>query len=83
MPTGDAFDGLAGLKEMLASNPEPLARTVAEKLLAYALGRAIEYHDYPTIRNIARDAAEDDYRWSSVILGIVRSPAFRMRTTSS
>ena len=83
MPTGDTFDGLAGLKEMLASNPEPLARTVTEKLLAYALGRAIEYHDYPAIRKIARDAAEDDYRWSSVILGIVESPAFRMRTTSS
>ena len=83
MPTGDAFDGLSGLKAMLASNPEPLARTVTGKLLAYALGRAIEYHDYPAIRGIARDAAGDDYRWSSLILGIVRSPAFRMRSTSS
>ena len=83
MPTGDAFDGLAGLKEMLAGNPEPLVRTVTEKLLAYALGRAIEYHDYPAIRGIVREADADDYRWSSVILGIVRSPAFRMRSTSS
>ena len=83
MPTGDAFDGLSGLKEMLARNPEPLVRTVTEKLLAYALGRAIEYHDYPAIRGIVREADADDYRWSSVILGIVRSPAFRMRSTSS
>ena len=83
MPTGDAFDGLSGLKDMLAGNPEPLVRTVTEKLLAYALGRAIEYHDYPAIRGIAREAAGDDYRWSSVILGIVRSPAFRMRSTIS
>ena len=83
MPTGDAFDGLSGLKEMLAGNPEPLVRTVTEKLLAYALGRAIEYHDYPAIRGIVREADADDYRWSSVILGIVRSPAFRMRSTSS
>ena len=83
MPTGDAFDGLSGLKEMLASNPEPLVRTVTEKLLAYALGRAIEYYDYPAIRGIVRDAAADDYRWSSVVLGIVKSPAFRMRTTGA
>ena len=83
MPTGAAFDGLAGLREMLSSNPEPLVRTVTEKLLAYALGRAIEYYDYPAIRGIVRDAAEDDYRWSSVVLGIVQSPAFQMRSTSS
>ncbi len=83
MPTGDAFDGLTGLKEMLAGNPQPLVRTVTEKLLAYALGRAIEYHDYPAIRGIAREAEADGYRWSSVILGVVRSPAFRMRSTSS
>ena len=81
MPTGDAFHGLSGLTEMLAGNPEPLVRTVTEKLLAYALGRAIEYHDQPTIRGIAREA--DGYRWSSIILGIVRSPAFRMRSTIS
>ena len=83
MPTGDSFHGLSGLTEMLAGNPEPLVRTVTEKLLAYALGRAIEYYDYPTIRGIAREAEADDYRWSSVILGIVRSPAFRMRSTRS
>ena len=83
MPTGDAFDGLSGLKDMLAGNPEPLVRTVTEKLLAYALGRAIEYHDYPAIREIARAADADGHRWSSVILGIVRSPAFRMRSTRS
>ena len=83
MPTGDAFNGPSGLRALLVSNPEPLVRTVTEKLLAYALGRAVEYYDYPTIRKIARDAAATDYRWSSIVLGIVESPAFRMRSTGS
>ena len=83
MPTGDAFDGPSGLRALLVSNPEPLVRTVTEKLLAYALGRAVQYYDYPTIRKITRDAAVTDYRWSSIVLGIVESPAFRMRSTGS
>ncbi len=83
MPTGHAFDGLAGLREMLVEDPEPLVRTVTEKLLAYALGRSIEHYDHPTIRRIAREAAADDYRWSAIVLGIVRSAPFRMRSTGS
>ena len=83
MPTGDAFDGPSGLRTLLVSNPEPLVRTVTEKLLAYALGRAVQYYDHPTIRKITRDAAVTDYRWSSIVLGIVESPAFRMRSTGS
>ena len=83
MPTGDAFDGLAGLKEDARQQPGAAGENRDRKLLAYALGRAIEHHDYPVIRGIVRDAAEDDYRWSSIILGIVRSPAFRMRSSSS
>ena len=83
MPTGHAFDGLAGLRQMLVEDPEPLVRTVTEKLLAYALGRSIEHYDHPTIRRIAREAAADDYRWSSIVLGIVRSAPFRMRSTAS
>ena len=83
MPTGHAFDGLAGLRQMLVEDPEPLVRTVTEKLLAYALGRSIEHYDHPTIRRIVREAAADDYRWSSIVLGIVRSAPFRMRSTAS
>ena len=52
-------------------------RTVTEKLLAYALGRPLEYYDRPVVRQIVRDAAAHDYHWSSIILGIVNSPPFR------
>ena len=83
MPTGDAFEGLAGLRELLVNDPEPLVRTVTEKLLAYALGRGIEHYDYPTIRKIARDAAGDGHRWSAIVLGIVNSPPFQLRSTGS
>ncbi len=83
MPTGDAFEGLAGLRELLVNDPEPLVRTVTEKLLAYALGRGIEHYDHPTIRKIARDAAGDGYRWSAIVLGIVESPPFKLRSTGS
>ena len=83
LPTGAAFDGLAGLRRMLVADPEPLVRTVTGKLLAYALGRGLDHYDHPTIRRIVRDAAADDYRWSAVVLGIVRSAPFRMRSTAS
>jgi len=48
--------------------------------LAYALGRRLEYYDCPAVRKIVRDAAAQDYRWSSLIMGIVKSPSFLMRT---
>ena len=53
--------------------------TLTERLLAYALGRRLRYYDQPTVRGIVRDAAADGHRWSSVILGVVESPAFLMR----
>ena len=52
---------------------------MTEKLLAYALGRKLDYYDKPAVRKIVRDAAAQEYRWSSLILGIVESPAFLMR----
>jgi hypothetical protein len=58
---------------------EQFPRTVTEKLLAYALGRRVEYYDQPAVRTIVRDAAAHDYRWSSLVLGIVRSAPFQMR----
>ena len=66
-----------------SSHQEDFVRTVTEKLLAYALGRGLEYHDLPAVRTIARDAAPDDYRWSSIILGIVKSTPFSMSTARS
>jgi hypothetical protein len=77
--SGDAVDGLKGLRAMLLEEPEQFPRTVTEKLFAYGLGRRLEYFDRPAVRAIVRDAAADDYRWSSLIVGIVNSPAFLMR----
>ena len=58
-------------------------RTVAEKLLTYAVGRGLESYDAPVIRRISRQAAADNYRWSSLVLEIVKSTPFRMRRATS
>ena len=76
---GAQIDGLAGLPGLLLAEPEQFPRTVTEKLMAYALGRRLEYYDRPAVRAIVRDAAASDYRWSALIAGIVKSPPFLMR----
>jgi mono/diheme cytochrome c family protein len=76
---GDKVEGLNGLRALLLGEPERFPRTVTEKLMAYALGRRVEYFDEPSVRKIVHGAAAQDYRWSSLILGIVESPAFLMR----
>ena len=73
------FEGPAGLRRVLLSRSEQFVETVTEKLLTYALGRGLEYYDRPVVRAITRDAEADDYRWSSLILGIVESTPFQMR----
>ena len=83
LPDGSEYDGAAGLRATLLSRPELFVSTLTEKLLAYALGRAVEYYDGPAVRRIVRDAAEHDYRFSSLILGIVRSTPFQMRGPES
>ena len=77
--SGAKVEGLSGLRALLLEQPEQFPRTVTEKLLAYALGRRLDYYDRPTVRKIVRDAAGQNYRWSSLSLGIVESPAFLMR----
>ena len=62
----------------MLDRPDQFAHTVTEKLMTYALGRRVEYYDQPVIRRIVREAAELDYRWSAIVLGIVRSEPFRM-----
>ena len=79
--TGATVEGLSGLRALLLAQPEQFPRTVTEKLLAYALGRPLAYYDRPTIRTIVRDAAAKDYRWSALILGIVKSPTFLTRAS--
>jgi hypothetical protein len=81
LPDGVKFEGAAGLKKFLLSRPEPFLTTVTGKLLTYALGRGIEDYDAPAIRKILMAARSDDYRFSSVILGIVRSTPFQMRNS--
>jgi len=81
--SGVKVEGLAGLRSLLLSEPEQFPRTVTEKLLAYALGRRLEYNDRPAVRRIVRDAAAQDYRWSSLIVGIVKSPPFLMGAASN
>ncbi len=78
--SGAKIEGLTGLRALLLNEPDRFPRTVTEKLMAYALGRRLEYYDEPAVRKIVHDAAAKDYRWSSIILGIVQSPGFLMRT---
>jgi hypothetical protein len=80
LPDGTRFDGVAGLRQLMATHQEDFARTLTQKLLAYALGRSIEASDWPTIRQITRQAAPGGYRWSSLLTGIVASTPFRMST---
>ncbi len=74
---GATVEGLTGLRAFLLAQPEQFPRTVTEKLLAYALGRPLEYSDRPVVRQIVRDASAHDYTWSSIIMGIVNNPPFR------
>jgi hypothetical protein len=77
--SGAKMEGLSGLRALLLEQPDQFPRTVTEKLLTYALGRRLDYYDRPAVRQIVRDAAASDFRWSSLILGIVKSPPFLMR----
>ncbi len=79
LPDGAKFQGPDGLRKVLLSRPEQFVTTFTEKLLTYALGRGIEFYDEPTVRQIMRQAAPNDYRWSSLILGIIKSEPFQMR----
>jgi hypothetical protein len=79
LPDGSAFVGPVGLRDLLLSRREEFVSTVTEKLLTYALGRGLEYYDAPAVRAIMRDAAPNEYRWSSIILGIAKSTPFQMR----
>jgi len=78
---GAKVSGFTGLRALLLANPEQFPRTLTEKLLTYALGRPLDYYDHPTVRTIVRDAAPQNYRWSALIAGIVKSPSFLTRAS--
>jgi mono/diheme cytochrome c family protein len=80
LPDGTKFEGVAGLRQLIASHQDDFARTFTQKLLAYALGRSLDARDLPAVRRIARDASRYGYRWSSVILGVATSTPFTMST---
>ena len=79
---GSHFDGVASLEEALLARPELFVTTLTEKLLTFAIGRGMTWDDAPAVRRIVREAAEEDYRFSALVLGIVDSLPFQMRTAS-
>jgi cytochrome c5 len=78
LPDGTTFDGITGLRDFVVKHKDDYVRALAEKLLGYGVGRGIEYFDMSAIRKITRESAAGDYRWSSLILGVVRSTPFSM-----
>jgi hypothetical protein len=77
---GTRVDGAVALRDALLARPRVLAGTFTEKLLTYALGRGLEHYDMPAVRQIVSTAGRDDYRFASLVLAIVRSVPFQMRT---
>ncbi|HIF87534.1 MAG TPA: DUF1592 domain-containing protein [Gammaproteobacteria bacterium] len=75
-PGGVQFSGFADLRHWMTGRPDQFTHTLVEKLMTYALGRRLEFYDQPTIRDIVRQGAADNYSWSSLVLGIVESLAF-------
>jgi hypothetical protein len=79
MVDGTPLNGIVDLRNALLRYSDRFVQTTTEKLMTYALGRGLEYYDMPTVRAITRAAAEKDYRFSELIMGIVTSDAFQMR----
>jgi mono/diheme cytochrome c family protein len=80
---GTQLDGVASLRGLTVANADVFAQSVTEKLLTYAIGRGLEYEDMPLVRSITRQAAADDYRFSSLLMGVIGSPAFTMNVKAA
>ena len=83
-PSGELFDGqpitgAASLRQALLRYSPQFARTVTEKMMTYAVGRGMEYYDMPVVRQIVRDAERNNYRFSTIVLGVVKSAPFQMK----
>lgn len=81
LPDGSAFEGVGGLEAGLLHRPDLFVGTLTEKLLIFALGRGIETYDAPAVRKIVEDAKAQNYRFSAILLGVVRSVPFTMRNS--
>jgi mono/diheme cytochrome c family protein len=77
---GRQIDGVVTLRNAILEQPEIFVTTMTEKMMTYALGRGVEASDMPAVRRVVRDAAKQDYRFSSIVMGIVKSVPFQMRT---
>ena len=80
--TGAAVDGVDALRREIAKRPDVFVGVVTEKMLTYAMGRGLEHYDMPAVRKIVRDARATNYRFSSIVLGVVRSVPFQMKEIS-
>lgn len=80
---GTELDGIKGLRDLAIRNSDAFAEVVTEKLLTYAIGRGLEYEDMPLVRSVLHKAEEDNYRFSSLVMGVINSPAFTMNMTTA
>jgi hypothetical protein len=80
--TGAKLDGVNGLRQELSRRPEVFVGVLTERMLTYAVGRGLEYYDMPAVRTIVQDARSSQYRFSSIVLGVVRSVPFQMKETT-
>ena len=83
LPDGTPVANAADLRRALAKHPEKFVQALTENLLTFALGRTLDYRDMPVVREIVRRAEKDDYRFESIVLGVVQSDAFREREASN
>jgi hypothetical protein len=83
LPDGTRFEGVVGLRQVLSGRREQFAESFISKLMTYAIGRELDYHDAPAIRKIARESGREDLRWSSIIGGIAGSTPFRFSIVKS
>ena len=83
LPDGTPIAGPEDLRKALVAEPDKFVQAFTENLMTFALGRSLDYRDMPTVRSIVRAAAADDYRFESIVLGIVSSDAFRKREAAS
>ena len=79
MPDGTAFANLADFRRLVLSHPAPFLRTFTEKLMVYALGRPYESYDAPAVRKILREAGASNYKFTDIVVGVVKSAPFQSR----
>jgi len=80
---GTRVEGIKGLRDLAVRKHEMFVEVVTENLLTYAIGRGLDYKDMPLVRSLVHNAAQDNYRFSSLIMGVIQSPDFTMNIKST